>query len=61
MLTHNGCYAASLEALAALLASRHGDDYFPIVSCGETCDALGYGQDILAACAQKQVCPQAGQ
>ena len=53
MLTHNGEYQGSLEALASLLSARHGDTYFPIVSCGNTCDALGYGHDILAACNQQ--------
>jgi len=53
MLTHNGAYQSSISALADLLNAHHGDRYFPIVSCGDTCDALGYGEDILAACGQQ--------
>jgi len=49
MLTHNGSYANSITSLASLLDKHYGGRYFPIVSCGETCDALGYGTDILNA------------
>jgi len=54
MLTHNGEYQHSIEALGDLLTQQHGPEFFPIVSCGETCDALGYGRDILEACGQKR-------
>ena len=54
MLTHNGGYQKSIDALGDLLSQHHGPEYFPIVSCGETCDALGYGRDILSATKQKQ-------
>ena len=53
MLTHNGPYRRAVEALGALLCARFRAGFFPIVSCGETCDALGYGRDILAACGQQ--------
>ena len=43
-----------MEALSDLLATHHKGSYFPIVSCGETCDALGYGKDILEATKQKE-------
>ena len=53
MLTHNGSYENAIDALGQLLERQHGA-YFPIVSCGETCDALGYGEDILRALNQKR-------
>ena len=50
MLNHNGEYYTALAALATTL-ERHYDNiskqFFPIVSCGETCDAMGYGYDLL--------------
>ena len=49
MLTHNGSYADSIESLRDLCDTHYNKKYFPIVSCGETCDALGYGTDILEA------------
>jgi len=52
MLTHKGDYANSLDAIRDLLQRQHGE-YFPIVSCGQTCDALGYGRDLLEALGQK--------
>lgn len=47
MLTHNGAYKDAVDGLGQLLEEHYGEDYLPIVSCGETNDALGYGQDIL--------------
>jgi 3-dehydroquinate synthetase len=49
MVTHNGASQDALAVLAAALAADYADEggYFPIVSCGETCDALGYGSDVL--------------
>jgi len=49
MITYEGRYADGVERLASLLASHYGDSLFPIVACGETVDALGYGSDVLAA------------
>lgn len=52
MLNHNASYDDAVRALCTLIerhyeapSSRSG--FYPIVSCGETCDALGYGSDIL--------------
>ena len=53
MLTHNGKSAEALKALAQLLACKYPKGYTPIVSCGETCDCLGYGQDMLDALDQE--------
>ena len=53
MLTHNGAYLDSVSCLSELLKKQYNGRYFPIVSCGETCDALGYGNDILQALDQK--------
>lgn len=49
MVTHNAPYAEALDALASAVSAHFegGVGYYPIVSCGETCDALGYGQDLL--------------
>ena len=49
MLTHNGSCDEALYSLSELLKDRYPGGYTPIVSCGETCDALGYGQDMLDA------------
>ncbi len=49
MLTHNGTCEDALYCLRELLNDRFPDGFTPIVSCGETCDALGYGQDMLDA------------
>ena len=49
MMTHNGTCEDALYCLRELLNDRFPDGYTPIVSCGETCDALGYGQDMLDA------------
>jgi 3-dehydroquinate synthetase len=49
MLTHNGTCDDALYCLSELLNDRFPNGYTPIVSCGETCDALGYGQDMLDA------------
>jgi len=53
MLTHNGQYTDALAGLADVLAIKYPKGYTPIVSCGETCDALGYGQDMLDALNQE--------
>lgn len=53
MLTHNGLYEEALRAFANLLESKYPKGYTPIVSVGETCDALGYGQDMLDALEQQ--------
>jgi len=62
MLTHNGSYGDSIESLASIVAAHfEKTGFFPIVSCGETCDALGYGSDILAALtADRKRTPQGG-
>ncbi|GMI48301.1 hypothetical protein TrCOL_g10485 [Triparma columacea] len=52
MMTHNGSYNNSLSALSDMLSSHYDAGYFPIVSSGETCDALGYGSDVLEALKQ---------
>eukprot|EP00559_Dactyliosolen_fragilissimus_P001098 CAMPEP_0184861726 /NCGR_PEP_ID=MMETSP0580-20130426/6342_1 /TAXON_ID=1118495 /ORGANISM="Dactyliosolen fragilissimus" /LENGTH=856 /DNA_ID=CAMNT_0027359317 /DNA_START=32 /DNA_END=2602 /DNA_ORIENTATION=+ len=52
MLTHNGTSEDALDCLAELLKYKYPKGYTPIVSCGETCDALGYGQDMLNHLAQ---------
>jgi 3-dehydroquinate synthetase len=52
MLNHNATYDDAVRALCSVI-ERHYEDhsssdgFYPIVSCGETCDALGYGSDIL--------------
>lgn len=51
MVTHNQAYTNAVQALARTI-ERHYENrgpFFPIVSCGETCDALGYGADVQAA------------
>lgn len=53
MLTHNGSCEDALKSLARLLQDKYPKGYTPIVSCGETCDALGYGQDMLDALGQE--------
>jgi len=53
MLTHNGSCENALESLADLLKDKYPKGFTPIVSCGETCDALGYGQDMLDALGQE--------
>ncbi len=53
MLTHNGCCENALESLASMLKDKYPKGFTPIVSCGETCDALGYGQDMLDALGQE--------
>ena len=54
MLTHNGTCEDALYCLSEMLKDRYPDGYTPIVSCGETCDALGYGQDLLDALDQDE-------
>lgn len=54
MLTHNGSCDDALYCLRELLNDRFPDGYTPIVSVGETCDALGYGQDMLDALDQDE-------
>ncbi len=54
MLTHSGSCEEALYCLSELLKDRFPDGYTPIVSCGETCDALGYGQDLLDALDQDE-------
>lgn len=53
MLTHNGPCVDALKSLANLLKDKYPKGFTPIVSCGETCDALGYGQDMLDALGQE--------
>eukprot|EP00560_Eucampia_antarctica_P008834 CAMPEP_0197828440 /NCGR_PEP_ID=MMETSP1437-20131217/4998_1 /TAXON_ID=49252 ORGANISM="Eucampia antarctica, Strain CCMP1452" /NCGR_SAMPLE_ID=MMETSP1437 /ASSEMBLY_ACC=CAM_ASM_001096 /LENGTH=807 /DNA_ID=CAMNT_0043429643 /DNA_START=467 /DNA_END=2890 /DNA_ORIENTATION=- len=53
MLTHNGTSEQALKSLKDLLAYKYPEGYTPIVSCGETCDCLGYGQDMLDALDQE--------
>lgn len=56
MVTHNATYSDALKAFSKAVSSKflegksnfkNGSSFFPIVSCGESCDALGYGQDVL--------------
>jgi len=48
MVSHNAEYSEALCALASTVKSHFAENsFFPIVSCGESCDALGYGQDVL--------------
>ena len=54
MLTHNGSCESALKSLAHLLKEQYPKGFTPIVSCGETCDALGYGQDLLDALDQDE-------
>lgn len=56
MVTHEGEYSAGIERLATLLVDHYGSELFPVVSVGETGDALGYGDDLLEALASKD-CP----
>lgn len=56
MVTYEGEYSAGVERLATLLVDHYGSDLFPVVSVGETGDALGYGDDLLEALASKD-CP----
>ena len=50
MVTHNEVYSTAVQALARTVENYYGDTpFFPIVSSGETCDALGYGSDVHAA------------
>lgn len=61
MFTHNGDYEEALARLGVTIREHYKrenhnfDDFdpsisfFPIVSCGETCEALGYGADVLDA------------
>ena len=53
MVTHNGSCEDALESLAILLKDKYPKGYTPIISCGETCDALGYGQDMLDGLGQE--------
>lgn len=53
MLTHNGSYDDAMECLSNILRARYPKGYTPIVSVGETCDALGYGQDLIDALGQQ--------
>jgi 3-dehydroquinate synthetase len=53
MLTHNGSCENALKSLVNLLKDKYPKGFTPIVSCGETCDALGYGQDLLDALDQE--------
>ena len=53
MLTHNGSCDEALYCFSELLKDRFPNGYTPIVSCGETCDALGYGQDMIDALDQE--------
>jgi 3-dehydroquinate synthetase len=52
MVTHNGTYDEALDRLGRTLGAHYPQGYYPIVSCGETCDALGYGWDLLQALQQ---------
>ncbi len=54
MITHNGPCEEALDSLAELLKAKYPKGFTPIVSCGETCDALGYGQDMLDAMGQDE-------
>ena len=61
MYTHNGKYEEALAKLGAIIREHYGSlarqedefgsehTFYPIVSCGETCEALGYGADVLDA------------
>jgi len=52
MMTYTGAYADGVVTLAEKLMGYYAErsqDFFPVVSCGETCDALGYGSDVIEA------------
>ena len=55
MLNHNATYDEALRGLVFTIESHYAgtSGFFPIVSCGETCDALGYGSDILDVLTEK--------
>jgi hypothetical protein len=53
MLTHNGTCESALSDLRDLLNENYPKGFTPIISVGETCDALGYGQDLLDALEQE--------
>lgn len=52
MVTFEGGYEDGVKRLAGLLADHFGPELFPVVSVGQTVDALGYGSDILSALAE---------
>jgi 3-dehydroquinate synthetase len=54
MVTHNGRYDEAIDEFRKLLAARYPNGYFPIVSCGESVDSLGYGRDILLGLGQER-------
>ncbi|CAJ1366847.1 unnamed protein product [Effrenium voratum] len=56
MVTYEGAYSDGVERLADLLVRHYGSDIYPVVSVGETGDALGYGDDLLGALASRD-CP----
>ncbi|CAE7037459.1 rbmA [Symbiodinium natans] len=56
MVTFEGDYAQGVERLASLMVGHYGSDIYPVVSVGETGDALGYGDDLLGALAELD-CP----
>lgn len=47
MYSYNGKYDEALDCLGRMLRDYYGDKIYPIVSCGESCSALRYGQDVL--------------
>lgn len=56
MVTFEGDYYKGVDRLAALLVGHYGSEIYPVVSVGETGDALGYGDDLLGALAELD-CP----
>lgn len=53
MVTFEGRYEAGVERLTSLLSGHFGASHFPVVSVGETGDALGYGADLHASLASR--------
>ena len=62
MITYNGKYSEGIAELAERIVSYYAmrsttgereAACFPVVSCGETVDALGYGADLLAALTER--------
>ena len=50
MVLDSSAYADAVAALAATVDAYYAAaDIFPVVSCGETVDKLGYGRDVLRA------------
>ena len=50
MITYTGDYDSGVEELASRISAAYtADSLFPIVSCGQVVDGIGYGLDVLQA------------